>query len=143
MASGLYAATFRDVLDTTQLALDLDAETHKVALYTSSRTPSYGSDTAYSSTGEISGTGYTAGGALLTGTALGITGTVLSWDADNVEWQNTTLSGVRHADIYADALTGNNLICGVDFGQSYNTSDGTLLIIWHADGIFAIDMSPA
>lgn len=143
MASGLYAATFRDVLDTTQLALDLDAETHRVALYTSSRTPNYGSDTAYSSTGEISGTGYTAGGALLTGTALGITGTVLSWDADNVEWQNTTLSGVRHADIYADALTGNNLICGVDFGQSYNTSDGTLLIIWHADGIFAIDMSPA
>lgn len=143
MASGLYAATFRDVLDTTQLALNLELETHRVALYTSSRNPNYGQDTGYSSTNEIVGTGYTAGGEVLTGTSLSITGTVLTWDADNTEWQNTTLSGVRHADIYADALTGDNLIVGIDFGQDYNTSDGTLLIVWHADGIFSIDMSPA
>ena len=35
-SSGLFVATFVDALDTTQLALDLDLETHKVALYTNS-----------------------------------------------------------------------------------------------------------
>src|SRR5690606_32750079 len=74
MASGLYAATFQDVLDTTQLALNLELETHRVALYTSSRNPNYGQDTGYSSTNEIVGTGYTAGGEVLTGTSLSITG---------------------------------------------------------------------
>ena len=47
-SSGLFVATFVDALDTTQLALDLDLETHKVALYTNSLTGAdLVTDTAY------------------------------------------------------------------------------------------------
>ena len=47
-SSGLFVATFVDVLDTTQLALDLDLETHKVALFTNSVTGAdLTTDTAY------------------------------------------------------------------------------------------------
>lgn len=140
--SGLYAVTFQDVLDTSQLALNLDLETHKCALYSNSKTPNYSSDASYSSSSEISGTGYTAGGAVVTGTALSVSNGVLTWDADDISWENSTLSGVHGADIYADALAGNNLIVGIDFGADYNTSDGTLLLVINADGIFSIDMVP-
>lgn len=140
--SGLYAATFMDVLDTTQLALDLDLETHKMALYSNSKSPNYSTDVSYSSTAEISGTGYTAGGAAVTGTALSVSAGVLTWDCDNVQWTSSTLSGVHGADIYADALAGNNLICGIDFGSDYSTSNGTLLVTIHANGVFTIDFVP-
>ena len=45
-ASGLYVQTFVAALGTTQLALDLDAETHKLALYPNSITPDFDASTA-------------------------------------------------------------------------------------------------
>ena len=53
---------FIDVFDTTQLAIDLDLETHKVALYLDALAPNFSTDVGYSATNEASGTGYTAGG---------------------------------------------------------------------------------
>lgn len=143
MASGLYVVTYQDVLDTTQLALDLDLETHKFALYTSSRVPNYNADSAYSPTNEIVGTGYTAGGKVVTGTALSLPGAgVLKYSSDAVSWPGSTLTGVRHVDMYADALAGDNLIMGIDLGQDYNTANGTLLLTPHANGLFTIDFTP-
>ena len=46
-ASGLFLTTWADVLDTSQLALDLDLETHKGALFSNSITPNFNTDTAY------------------------------------------------------------------------------------------------
>ena len=46
-ASGLFYPTFRDLMDTSGLALDLDLETHKGALFTDSLAPSFSADTAY------------------------------------------------------------------------------------------------
>lgn len=140
--SGLYVATFQDVLDTTQLGLNLDLETHKMALYTNTITPNFTTDTSYSSSGEISGTGYTAGGLAVTGTALSAGSGVLTWDADNLQWDDSTLEDVRGGIIYAAELTDDNLIVGVDFGNEYSTADGTLLVTIHANGIFGIDMVP-
>ena len=118
--SGLYAATFMDVLDTTQLALDLDLETHKIALFTT-LTPNFTTDTAYGVTpydaNEVSGAGWAAGGVALTSTALSIeTGSVLTWDATNVSETTTTLADSEGGLIYADALAGNNAICMVYWG---------------------------
>ena len=70
-SSGLFVATFVDVLDTTQLALDLDLETHKVALFTNSVTGAdLTTDTAYGvgawASNEVpNGSGYTTGGSTL------------------------------------------------------------------------------
>lgn len=145
--SGLYLPTWIDVLDTTQLALDLDLETHKVALFNNTITPNFSSDTAYGvapyNANEISGTGYTAGGATLTGTTVteSPTGTLM-WDASDVSWAASTLTGVRCALIYADALAGNNAIVLVNFGADYATTAGTLAVQWAAGGIFTIDLTP-
>lgn len=141
--SGWYADTFTLALGTNQLAIDLDLDTHKLALYSNSLTPNYSATTPqYSSTNEITGTGYTAGGKVVTGTALTTSSGLSVWDGDNVQWDNSTLSGVRGGNIYADALTNNNLIIGVDFTTDYLTADGTLLVAWHANGIGRVDWVP-
>ncbi|WP_157251119.1 hypothetical protein [Nonomuraea typhae] len=145
-ASGLYVATFVDVLDTTQLALDLDLETHKVAMFTNSITPNFTSDTAYGASpydaNEVSGTGYSAGGVALTSTTFtGASGTS-TFDAADTSWSSSTITNARGALIYADALAGNNAICLVNFGADYSTQAGLFLITWSASGIFAIDLTP-
>lgn len=140
--SGLYVSTFMDIFDTTQLGLDFDAEDHKMALYTNSNTPDYTNDTAYSSTNEVTGTAYTAGGKVLTGTAMSKASGNLTWDCDNVSWTSSTIASIRGAKIYADALGGNNLIMGIDFGQDYGTSDGTLLVAVNSSGLFVLDLVP-
>jgi hypothetical protein len=146
-ASGLFVLTFMDVLDTTQLALDLDLETHKVAMFTNSITPSFSADTAYGvspyNANEVSGTGYTSGGVALTSTALteSPTGTLM-WDAADSSWSTSTITNARCALIYADALAGNNAIVLVNFGADYSTSAGTFTIQWPAGGIFTLDLTP-
>lgn len=145
-ASGLFLPTWIDILDTSQLAINLDLETHKVALFTNDITPDFSSDTAYGSSpynaNEVSGSGYTAGGATLTGTAVSDVSGTLKWDADDVSWSSSTISDARGALIYADALTGDNAIVLVNLGADYSTSNGTLLIAWHTNGIFTIDLTP-
>lgn len=146
--SGLFIPTWRDVLDTTQLAIDLDLDTHRVALFTNSITPNFSSDTAYNAApynaNEIAnGGGYTTGGELLLGTAVSESPTgTLMWDATDTSWASSTISLARCALIYADALAGNNAICLVDFDADYSTSNGTFTIQWASGGIFTWDLTP-
>jgi hypothetical protein len=48
----------------------------------------------------------------------------------------------RGAKLYADALAGNNLICGINFGSDFTSTAGTFTIQWAAAGVFAIDLTP-
>lgn len=145
-ASGLYVATFVDILDTTQLAIDLDLETHKGALFTNTITPNFTTDTAFGvapyDANEVSGTGWAAGGVALTGTTVtGASGT-LTFDATDVSAASTTLTNARGYLLYADALAGNNAIVLVNFGSDYSTNNGTFAITWNASGIFTVDLTP-
>ena len=145
--SGLFLPTWIDVLDTTQLALDLDLETHKVAMFTNSIPPNFSSDTAYGvspyNANEVSGTGYSAGGTALTTTTVSEspTGTI-KWDADDTSWSSSTITNARCALIYADALAGNNAIVLVNFGADYSTVSGTFTIQWASGGIVTFDITP-
>lgn len=144
--SGLFVATFIDVLDTTQLAIDLDLETHKVALFNNSITPNFSSDTAYGvapyNANEVTGTNWASGGVALTGTTVSESPTEsLMWDATDVSVATVTVSGARCALLYADALGGNNAICLVNFGADYAATAGTFAIQWASGGIFAIDLA--
>lgn len=146
-ASGLFVATWIDILDTTQLGIDLDLETHKVAMFTNTITPNFSTDTAYGvapyNANEVSGTGYTSGGALLTTTAVSESPTgTLMWDAADTVWTGSTITNARGALIYADALAGNNAIVLVNFGADYSTNAGTFTIQWAAGGILTIDLTP-
>lgn len=145
-ASGIYVATIVDVLDTTQLAIDLDLETHKGALFSNSITPNFTTDTAYAAApydaNEVTGTNWAAGGVALTGTTFTGSGGTATFDATDVSVASTTLSNARGYLLYADALAGNNAICLVNFGADYSTVNGTFAIAWNASGIFYIDLTP-
>jgi len=141
--SGLYVATFVDALDTTQLALDLDLETHKCALFTNTVTIDLTTATGYSATNEVTGTGYTAGGTVVTGTTyVHSAGGVTTFDATDTSWTTATISSIRGGVIYADALGGDNGICAVNFGGDFQVTAGTFTIQWNASGIFTIDYNP-
>jgi hypothetical protein len=145
--SGLYVPTFLDIFDTTQLAIDLDLETHKLAMFTNSITPNFSTDTAYGvapyNANEVSGTGYTSGGTALTTTTVteSPAGTVM-WDAADTSWAASTISNARFGLAYADALAGNNAIAGINFGADFSTTAGTFTVQWAAGGIFNIDLTP-
>jgi hypothetical protein len=145
--SGLFIPTWMDALDTTQFALNLDLDTHMVAMFTNSiTTPNFSTNTAYGSApfnaNEVSGTGYTAGGAALTGTTLtdSPSGT-LKWDGDDVDWATSTISAARGAVGYA-AAASDELIAAIAFGADYSTVAGLFRIQWHASGIVTIDITP-
>ncbi len=144
--SGLFVATFLDALDTTQLAIDLDLETHKGALFSNSLTPNYTTDTAYGvapyNANEVTGTNFPSGGVVLTGTTTSGASGILTFDATDVSVASTTLTGARGYLLYADALAGNNAILLVDFGADFATSNGTFGITWSGSGIATIDLVP-
>ena len=145
--SGLYLPTWIDIVDTTQLAVDLDLETHRGAMFTNTITPNFSTDTAYGvapyNANEVTGTAYTAGGALLTSTTVSESpaGTLM-WDAADLAWAASTIANARGVLLYADALAGNNAIVLVNFGADYSTTNGTFTIQWAAAGIFALDLTP-
>jgi hypothetical protein len=145
--SGFYLLTWIDMLDTTQLAIDLDLETHKGALFSNSITPSFSADTAYGvspyNANEVTGTNWATGGVALTGTTVteSPTGTLML-DATDVSVASATFTGARCYLLYADALAGNNAILLVNFGADYSPNNGTFSITWASTGYGAIDLTP-
>lgn len=144
--SGLYCVTLIDVLDATQLAIDLSLTTNKMALFTNSITPNYTTDTAYGvapyNANEVSGTGYTAGGAAVASPTLTAASGIMTFDLADVQWTSSTITNARAMQLYADALAGNNAICLTDFGADYSTSNGTFLVTINAAGLFTVDLVP-
>lgn len=151
--SGLYVANMIDVFDATQLAIDLSLATHKIALLSASATANFSTDVSWSSTNEVSGTGWASGGIALSAAAAGGTSTsptntesptgTQMYDMGDISVASTTLTGAAAARIYADALAGDNLIVLVYFGGStYSTVNGTFGIQWAATGVFTIDWTP-
>lgn len=145
MASGVYLPTFEDILDATALNLPWDAEDHQAALYNATKAGAvdFNANTTYSSTNEIVGTGYTARGVVVTGTAFTRPGSGVSkFSSSAFQWTGSTLSGVRFIDFFAEAVSGDPLMFGVDLVSAYNTSDGTLLVTPHSNGLVTFDLTP-
>ena len=145
-ASGLFCTTVMDILDTTQLAVDLDLETHKGALFSNTITPNFSTDTAFGvspyDANEVTGTNWAAGGVALTGTGLTISSGSIIYDATDVSVASATFTGARGYLLYADALAGNNAILLVNFGADYSPNNGMFSIVWAAGWIFALDLTP-
>ena len=102
-------------------------QTFKIALYTSAANLST-TTTAYSSTNEASGAGYTAGGQALSVSVVPTsTGTTAFLSFSDVTWNATTLTA-RGALIYkADGVT-NPAIAVIDFGENKQTNAGNFTI---------------
>jgi len=116
----------QDCLDGAQ-NLGNGGNTLKIALYTSSAT--LGATTsAYSATNEVSGTGYTAGGATLSSQAVAYDSTnqVAYFDAADPSWSSATITA-RGALIYNNTKS-NASIAVLDFGSDYSSSNGTFQV---------------
>lgn len=115
---------------------DLDTDTIKIALYTSSATLG-AATTAYTTTNEISGTGYSAGGEVLANSTVATSGTTAYVDFDNPEWTGASFTA-RGALIYNDTTAGDKAIAVLDFGGDFTVSSGTFRIVFPAPGATAI-----
>lgn len=92
---------------------DLETDTIKMALYLA--TADLGANTtAYDTSGETSGTGYTAGGVTLTGATVLTAGTTAYVDFDDAAWAPAAFTA-RGALIY-NASKSNKAIAVLDFG---------------------------
>tara|TARA_R110000824_G_scaffold153125_1_gene324681 strand:+ start:2861 stop:3283 length:423 start_codon:yes stop_codon:yes gene_type:complete len=102
---------------------NLEANTLKMALYTSSATLSQ-TTTAYSATNEVPNSGtYTAGGKTLTTVGISVVGNTAIFDCDNVTFTSATISA-QAAVIYNNSLA-NAAICVLDFNSVKSSSSGT------------------
>jgi hypothetical protein len=99
----------------------------KIALYTSAATLG-AATTAYSSTNEVSGTGYTAGGAALTNVTPTTSGTTAYTDFADVSWASSTITA-RGALIY-NSTNANRAVCVLDFGADKSSSNGTFTVVF-------------
>lgn len=121
--------------------VDWDTDTIKVMLLTSSASPDQDTHDYIDdlNANEVSGTGYTAGGATLASKTIGYTaGTnVTKFDAADVTWSSSTITA-RYAVLYVDTGTPSTsvLIGYTDFGEDKSSESGNFTIQWDADGIF-------
>lgn len=104
---------------------DLDTDVIKIALYTSSATLS-AATTAYSTSNEVSGTGYTAGGNTLSGAAVTLDGTTAIVDFSDTTWSNATITA-RGALIY-NSSKSDKAIAVLDFGSDKTSTDGNFTV---------------
>ena len=116
-----------------------NTNTHiKVMLLTSSASPDQETwEDKGDVTNEVTGTGYTAGGAELTNKSISESTKVTTFDADDVTWSSSTITA-RYAVIYDDTPTNDTdkkLIAYIDFGEDKSSENGNFTLQWDSDGI--------
>jgi hypothetical protein len=103
--------------------------TFKIALFTSSVTLS-ASTTAYSTSNEVSGTNYSAGGNTLTNVDPTTSGTTALTDFADSTWSSATITA-RGALIYNSSTTAgsaNRAVAALDFGADKTSTAGDFTI---------------
>lgn len=110
---------------------DLVDDSLKVILLDASYSPDRSSHTTYSDViaNEVSGTGYSAGGALLDNKAWARSGSWFELTARDVGWYNLSASP-RWAVLYNDTHGSDELIAYFDLGSNQSPDGTTMLIEW-------------
>ena len=142
------AASAFTILNTAKKKLvdgtfDLDTQTFKVALLTAavSLTAATTVDTYAEITSQVTGTGYTAGGATLSGVTLTGTSTI-TFDANDVTWSASTITA-KYAVIYSDTASNKDILGYVDLDNAsgsatVSSTAADFSINWNASGIFTL-----
>lgn len=144
-SSGIYYTTFEAVLGSSQLALDFEGNSMKLALYNNSITPNFQTDTnqtaAPYTTNQVTGGAWVTGGAALVSPTISNNSGVLKWVANDIVASGTSITNARCGLIYYTAGS-QQCIALIDFTNDYSTVSGTFSIIWAAGGIFSIGLTP-
>jgi hypothetical protein len=145
-ASGLYFPTLEKMLIDTA-ALSLESETAvKVALVLDAYTHNFDTHDFLNDVeaNEATGTNYTAGGVVMTGTEVTLASGVLTYDATDVSWASSTIANAMAALGYVEvgASSADPLIFLSDFVTAASTTNGTFTVQWSGSGIWTWDYTP-
>lgn len=130
---------YQQLGDTSVTPINFKTDTIKVALTTASYTPDVDAHDFFDDvTNEVSGTGYSAGGATLSSPATSQDNTDNEgvFDSADPTWSTATISNARYAILYKS--TGNAatspLIAAFDLGGNVSVVAGTLTLTVHSEG---------
>ena len=100
--------------------------TFNLALYTSSASLG-ASTTAYTTSNEVSGSGYTAKGNALTSVTPALSGSTAVCDFADTSFTSASFTA-RGCLIFNDSATGDPAVCAIDFGSDKTVTSGTFTI---------------
>ena len=103
------------------------ADSIKLALYTSSATLGAGT-TVYVTTGQSSGTNYSAGGSALTNVTPALAGSVAVCDFSDLTFGTATVTA-RGCLLY-NSTNGNKAIAAIDFGADKTSTAGDFTVVF-------------
>ena len=100
--------------------------TFKLAMYQTDATLG-ASTTSYTSSQEVSSSGYTAGGKALVNSGVKVSSAVAITNFSNVSFTGVTLTA-QGALIYNDTASGDPAVCVLDFGGPKTATAGTFTV---------------
>lgn len=109
---------------------NLLTDTIKIALYTANADLDE-TTTVYTTTNEVTGTGYTAGGVTLQNASVNSSGYTAYVSFSNAQWTGASFT-CRGALIY-NASQGNASVAVLDFGNDKTVSNQTFTVTFPAD----------
>lgn len=141
MASYVYNRFFANIANKE---IDLEADNIRAAILDNGHTPDPDHNQWTDVSGdEVSGSGYTAGGELLTTKAVteDDTNDLAKFDADDVTWTTVTFTNGRYLVLYDDTMTNDDLIAIFDFGADQNPAGVDFTVQWNINGILTISQA--
>ena len=120
----------KELLEGVHDFLNSGGDTFKIALYTNSASFT-AATTAYTTSNEVTGTNYTAGGNTLTRVNPASSGTTAFTDFADTTWSSSTITA-RGAMIYNDTASGNPAVVILDFGSDKTSTNGDFTVVFPA-----------
>jgi len=118
----------KELLEAVHNFKNSGGSTFKLALYDNNASFNAGTS-AYTTTNEISGTGYTAGGGTLTRVDPSDSGTTALTSFSNLTFSTATITA-RGALVYNDSAAGDPSVIVLDFGSDKTSTAGDFTIVF-------------
>ena len=118
----------KELLEAKHNFLLSGGSTFNIALYTSDASLGAGT-TAYTTSNEVSGTGYTAKGETLTKVDPSTSGTTALTDFADSTVSSATITA-RGALIFNDSASGDPAVCVLDFGADKTATSGDFKVVF-------------
>ena len=120
----------QELMEAKHNFLNSGGSTFQIALYTNSASFT-AATTAYTTSNEVTGTGYTAKGNSLTRVDPSTSGTTALTDFSDSTWTSSTLTA-RGALVFNDSASGDPSVIVLDFTEDKSSSSGDFTITFPA-----------
>jgi|TARA_R100001086_G_scaffold204976_2_gene120857 hypothetical protein len=118
----------KELMTATHNFTNSTGNTFKLALYTNSASFT-AATTAYTTSNEVSGSGYSAGGSALTNVTPTTSSTTALTDFADLTFSSATITA-RGALIYNDSASGDPSVVVLDFGGDKTSTAGDFTIVF-------------